>query len=337
MSAFFRCKRKLVFFIALCFWLSFAACSCIHTQGGKFSDKFRTYDCFSVNFLDVGEGDAIFINFNDGKTMLIDCAEKSERNLETIEKYLDAYAADSLDYLILTHPDGDHVGNAAEILDTYSVKTAFIPDLKEPEKFNAYYPSYIKIKEKGIDKVSATGNVICGEDYTMVFLSPDAKGTTGSAYDAVNSSVAPSADDINDLSPIIYLDYEGIRFVFTGDAGFSQEETAIDNVETGLIKRYLKRAGREDANLTDVDFLKVAHHGAADASGSEFLQMLTPQNAVISVGGDNSYGHPKQETLNRIMDANEYCNVYLTSEKGTVSVLVDENGQVSVKTDADAA
>ncbi|MBO4251330.1 MAG: MBL fold metallo-hydrolase [Clostridia bacterium] len=323
------------FSVLIC--LIFSACSCGVLQSLiKSGDAPVFYDCFSVNFLDVGEGDAIFINFNDGKTMLIDCGEKDEKNLKTIERYLNAYSGGTLDYLILTHPDSDHVGNAAYILEKYAVKTAFVPYLSKPEEFCGYYEAYALIEEKGIGKISEAGTMITGEDYYAVFLSPNALGITDSAYDEAIASEMLSADDINALSPIIYLEYKCVRFVFTGDAGFSQEKVALYNCETGIIKQRLINAGKEDLRLEDLDFLKVSHHGANDACGRDFLNALKPKNAVISVGGNN-YGHPKSETLFRIKDANENCNIYLTSEYGTVSVLVDDSGGITLKTDASAA
>ena len=302
--------------------------------GGDFNDTFEVYDGFSVNYLDVGEGDAIFINFGDGKTMLIDCGEENDLNLKTIKRYLDTYAKDGLDYFVLTHPDSDHVGNAADILTDYKVETAYIPYLLQPETFSPYYNAYSLLIEKETTVVySAVGKMVYGDDYYLIMLSPNAKNTTDSAYDKVNSSAEPSADDINNVSPIIYLDYKGVRFIFTGDAGFSQEKVALDNVDNGLIDRYLRNKQKAPVNLTDIDFLKVSHHGSADASGDEFLQRITPQNAVISVSGINGYGFPKQATLSRIKDANANCNLYLTSVHGTVSVLVDANGKATVKTE----
>ena len=301
---------------------------------------FDTDGCFSVHFLDVGNSDAIFIDFADGKTMLIDCGEKKERNLKTIENCLDEHVTDdTLNYLVLTHPDSDHVGNAADILTDYQVERAYIPHLLQPENFNPYYDAYTIINNARIAGemtrvYSATGKIISGEDYYLIMLSPNARGTTDSAYDKVNSSADPSADDINNVSPIIYLDYKGVRFIFTGDAGFSQEKVALNNVDTGIVYEYLKNKQKPDVNLTDIDFLKVSHHGSNDASGTEFLNRITPKNAVISVSGDNVYGFPKQETLSRILAANENCNLYLTSVVGTVSVYVSADGQTMVKTDA---
>lgn len=302
-------------------------------EGGDFKDDFEYRGGFSVHYLDVGQGDAILVRFADGKTLLIDCGENNERNLKTIERYVDAYATDgTLNYLLLTHPDSDHVGNAVEILTDYQVETAFIPYLLQPENFNPYYAAYSLIKEKGIKTLySEVGKSVCGDDYYMIMLSPDANGTDGSAYAEINSSAEPSADAINNVSPIIYLDYNGVRFIFTGDAGFSQEKVALNNVDTGFADRFLKNQGKAPVNLTDIDFLKVSHHGATDASGDEFLQRITPKNAIVSVG-ENFYGHPETETLARILAANENCNLYSTSEYGTVSVFVNDNGKSTVKT-----
>ena len=305
--------------------------------GGDFTDAFEVYSGFSVNYLDVGNGDAIFINFGDGKTMLIDCGAESDLNLKTIKRYLDAYAKNGLDYLVLTHPDSDHVGNAAAILNDYKVGKAYIPYLLQPENFAAYYGAYSLLTEKedaNETKIiySTVGKMVYGEDYYLIMLSPNAKNTTDSAYDTVNSSVSPSPDAINNLSPIIYLDYKGVRFIFTGDAGVSQERVALTNVDEGLVDRYLNAKQKAPVNLTDIDFLKVSHHGSDDGSGREFLQRITPKNAVISVSGNNGYGFPKQETLTRILDANGNCKFYITGVKGTVSVLVDGQGNATVKT-----
>ena len=331
MSGVIKRVKAVVAAIIIFICLSLSGCAYQILPSLIIHDDFKTYDCFSVNFLDVGEGDAIFINFNDGKTMLIDCGEKSDANFKTIERYLDAYAKDGLDYLVLTHPDSDHVGNAAEILDKYQVKTAYIPYLVKPENFSTYYAAYSIIEERGIGKISATGSVISGEDYYAVFLSPNASGTTDSAYDKVNVSETPDADDINNLSPIIYLDYKGVRFIFTGDAGVSQEKVALYNVKQ-IIRHYLQAYGKDNVNLTDIDFLKVSHHGAADGSGEEFLRALTPQNAVVSVGGNN-YGHPNGVALTRILNANENCNLYYTQLNSNISYLEDDSGKITVKTD----
>lgn len=323
-------------------------CACNNTKDyingdGDFTDNFEAYEGFSVNYLDVGNGDAILIKFDDGKTMLIDCGEKNDRNFKTLTRYLNAYSDTCIDYLILTHPDSDHVGNAADILENYLVKTAYIPYLLEPQNFEPYRFAYEKLQENQTANqtkiiYSATDLIIYGENYYLAFLSPDRwDSPAGSAYDDVNSAEFPSANARNNVSPITYLDYRGVRFIFTGDAGVSQEKVALNNVGAGLINRILSKKGKAPINLTDIDFLKVSHHGSSDASGAEFLQRITAKNAVVSVGGDNRYGHPDKAVLSRIAAANEDCKIYLTSEYGTVSVLVDGNGTATVKTANKAA
>ena len=337
-SRFLQLKSLFCVFLALCFAFLFASCGCSDDELVTQEDFLEYSDGFSVNYLSVGNGDAIFINFGDGKTMLIDCAEKNDLNYKTITRYLDAYAKNGIDYLVLTHPDGDHTGNAADIINNYSVKTAFIPDLSSPENFGTYYKAYEKLVNKAaVGETSVEYSSVLkyafGEGYYFIMLSPNQKGTTDSAYDGINKTENPSETARNDLSPIIYLEYKGVRFVFTGDAGFSQEEIALANCdEIGIVNLFLKANGKAPVNLYDIDFLKVSHHGASDASGEEFLRVLAPLNAVISVGGDNIYGHPHKATMGRLSAANENCNFYLTSVEGTVSVFVDKSGKVDVKT-----
>ena len=93
---------------------------------------------FSVHFIDVGNGDSIFIRFHDGKNMLIDCGAKQKNNLENIERVLDTYSVKSIDYLVLTHPDGDHVGNAQSIIRKYNVERAYIPNIYNKQDYTEF-------------------------------------------------------------------------------------------------------------------------------------------------------------------------------------------------------
>lgn len=333
MKLFFTRLKRL---FALSFAVIAASCSfCLicacnsGDYGGEYVDNFKYYDGFSVNFIDVGSGDAIFINFADGNTMLIDCGAESDRNYNSVKRYLDGYTGGTLNYFVLTHPDADHVGNAAAIIENYTVEKAFVPYIILPQNFNAYYRAFTLLKKEQI-AYSAVGTAVCGDDYYLIMLSPNALSNTDSAYDVFNSYEDPPENVRNDISPIIYLEYKGVRFVFTGDAGFSQEKAALNNLNLGMVNK-------NKVNLTDIDFLKVSHHGAADASGDEFLQALTPKNAVISVGGDDRNNHPATQTLTRIREANGNCNIYLTSVCGTVSVFVDESGRAAVHTASAAA
>ena len=92
----------------------------------------------SVNFLSVGQGDSAFIIFPDGKTMLIDCGEKDDINFATISTYIDAAGANAIDYLVLSHTDSDHTGNAADIIGKYGVKVAYIPKVLDETNYTAF-------------------------------------------------------------------------------------------------------------------------------------------------------------------------------------------------------
>lgn len=291
----------------------------------------QVYDGFSIHFLDVGEGDSIFVRFSDGKNMLIDSGEKDGELSQFIIDFLNNYGVDKIDYLILTHPDSDHAGNAAAIIDEFEIGKAYLPDMRvHINLYAAYFQAYKKILEKEIPvETSDIFDYIVGEDYGLAFLSPNPNGVKSSYVD-FNASQAPTSELSNAMSPIIYLEARGVRFVLTGDTPFSQEEVALNNAE---VFNSIYANNGVDVNLENVDFLKVSHHGANDASSSEFLSVLKPKNAVISVGGDNNYGHPNRDVLERLSAANENYNLWRTDVYGTISVQVDKNGNTKIITD----
>lgn len=284
---------------------------------------------FSVHFLDVGEGDSILINLPDGKNMLIDTGNTSEVVADYVISCVGKTDKERIDYLVVTHPDSDHVGNLKAVVDRFSVGTAFVPDVRNPERFPAYYEALSVLENSDtIIKVSGYWQLVCESDYYFAFLSPAPTGEEGSSYDDLNGTTFPSSTVINDVSPIIYFECKGSRFVFTGDAGKSQEKLVLDNY---TVKAYDFMYGKDKINLTDIDVLKVAHHGADGSSSEEFLNLLKPKNVVISVG-KNNYGHPSTAVLERILKINPNVNFLRTDQKGTISMRFD--GNFNLKTDA---
>ncbi len=326
--------KKLIALIVAVALLCMAACGGIDDTKNDKSDG-ALVDGFSVHFIDVGEGDCIFVNLPDGKNIMIDVGENSEKNLSTIRSVLTRYGVERIDYLILTHPDSDHVGNACALVEAFGVGTAYLPYIYDTSAFINYGEAADALKACGADiKYSQIQTAVVGTDYSVFFLSPAPKDASGGAYDVFNSSLTPSAQARNDVSPIIYLEYRGVRFLFTGDAGFSQEEYVLLNEKSGLYEKSFAYYGRE-CKLENIDFLKVSHHGADDACGSDFLSLLKPYNAIISVGGQSYYKHPSTATINRILGANEACSIYRTDVYGTTSVFVDETGRYEIKTEKD--
>lgn len=283
---------------------------------------------FSVHYLDVGQGDAILINFPDGKNMLIDTGDDSDAVANYVIECVSKTDASQIDYLVLTHTDTDHIGNAPDIIDAFTIKKAFVPKVTHLEKFQMFSAVLDKLNDQNTEIVISSSSVsLSGEDWFLAFLSPAPPNVFGSSYVDFNSAEIPTSEQINNLSPIIYLDYKGNRFLFTGDAGVSQENYVINNY---LSNTYDIMYGAGKVKLENIDFLKVSHHGASDASSEKFLQLLSPRNVVISVG-ENNYGHPSTAILTRIQMVSPDVNFYRTDVNSTISARFD--AQFGIKID----
>lgn len=300
---------SLIIFVIFCF-------GC----GNKPNNATESGDIFSVNLIDVGEGDCIFIEFPDGKNMLIDSGENDDKVFNKINAFLKSEKVKKIDYLLITHPDSDHAGGAEKLVENYKISRAYLPDIDQ-EMF-AFYSSYERfytaLKQTDTEiKNSDYYTYIKGENYCAAFLTPTPRAFLNSEYVEFNSSEAPSEEQSNALSPIIYMEICGERFVFTGDASEKQEKAALSNVRT--LKAHYDYLGI-NINLKWVDYLKVSHHGSSDASCQEFLNELCPKNAIISVGGVNNYGHPNTKVLTRLQTANPDYTLFRTDVHGNICV-----------------
>ena len=324
-------KRKLcalTLSAILAFVLLFCGCKPIPEQ------KIKVYQGFSVHYLDVGQGDCIFIKFNDGKNMLIDTGVNDVRGdvFKFVNAYLNAHGVSKIDYLILTHPDSDHIGNAIKIIDAYQIGRAYIPYISE-RLIDSTFPQYASVvnelNKKQIEMaVSTIFNYIVGDDYQVAFLSPAQQTAPNGSYGQLNGATVPDDSMINNISPIIYLQFEDTRFIFTGDALKSQEEYVVDNYRSGLYSSVFDGYGIT-VNLMNIDFLKVGHHGAENSTGEKFLTLLRPKNAIISVSENNAYGQPSSNVLSRLLVANPDYSLYRTDVNGTI-VVHKSNGNMRV-------
>ena len=286
-----------------------------------------------VQFIDVGQGDCIFINLPDEKKIMIDAGNGTELSDVAIENSLKNSKVKTIDYLILTHPDQDHVGGAKKIVDGYQIGTAFIPYITQSvmPNFQTYYKVYNALESKGVKtQISEMGTYLSGDGYYLAFLSPLPFNQSQSSYKDLNR-VDATDSQINDSSPIIYLEIYGKRFVFTGDAGSKQEQFVLQNKQVGIYQM----AFNKQINLGDIDFLKVAHHGSDGCSSGEFLDALRPNNAIISVGGNNYYGHPDTELLTRLLNCNQTIKIYRTDTCGSITAKIESDGSLQIITDAD--
>ena len=285
-------------------------------------------DGLSVRFIDVGEGDCAFVYFPDGKTALIDCGLNDDKGkvYKKISGSLDEFAVQSLDYLIITHVDSDHAGNLARIARDYKVKKAFLPYTVYKDAYPWFKDGCDALSECGAEtEVSDIYDSISGDGYSMVFLSPSPVDFSDGEYDEFNRSDNPSSTARNAVSPIIYLEYSGVRFLFTGDAEKKAQKSVYDKYALGLYD-YL------GVNLADIDFFKVPHHGAADAVCDELWTLLRCKNAVVSASADNFYAHPSDYALLSLVNFSPAHELFRTDVSGNISVTVND-GNVSTVTE----
>jgi competence protein ComEC len=324
-------KTKIAVALSLIF-MAISAFSCATPLedsglGGKPSTEqtggAQTEELGCINYIDVGDGECIFVRFPDGKDMLIDCGGKEYEN--KVKEVLDENCGEKVDYLVLTHPDSAHIGNAKTIINSYGIGKLFVPKILEENlaSFLEYKSILDLVEQKKIEKTySSYYDYIVGEGYAVAFLSPKYK--MGS-YDRFNASVAPTESQINDLSPIIYLDIYGVRTLLTGDAGELEEKTVLDLNSIGFYKEYFSTYNI-DVKLENLDFLKVSDGGAQDCSTSEFLNLLRPKKAVFLVSGGS--GKPTGSVLKRLQVANENYEILRTDVTGSITVKISENGQL---------
>jgi len=237
----------------------------------------RDSDSVLVTFLDVGQGDASFIDFTNGEQMLVDCAQDS-RILSVLGRVMKFYD-NEIDYLVVSHPDLDHYGGCQDVLRRFDVKHIIT------NGFDKDYDSAWRSFKQAIVDEGAEWKIIDGESNLEIsnseikFLYPDhplmSDASVPESGKAVNS---------NYTSIIFELAYKNKKVLFVGDAGEEEEDY--------IVKKY--------GNALDVDVLKVGHHGSYKSSSDAFLKLVTPQVSVISVGANNSYGHPSNRTLVRM-------------------------------------
>ncbi|MBQ8322778.1 MAG: MBL fold metallo-hydrolase [Clostridia bacterium] len=270
-----------------------------------------------IHFLDVGQGDATIVELPDGKTMLIDGGDAASSTENTVLRYLNALEIDTIDYLLVTHADSDHCGSLDKVLEFKTVKRAFVPRTTETVN-DEYAEFYAALLKEGCEIAYSQNGIQLGATesetpYRLSFLSP-------SAYGEEKTEEAES----NATSAVVWLDYNGVSTLFTGDAPKEVEERLVRSDRLGL----LDNLGVE---LDSTEILKVAHHGSADSTSSDFLSYLHVRTAVISCGENNVYGHPTAEVL-VALTANG-TDVYRTDLQGGVIVSVSKgSGKWSVQT-----
>ncbi|WP_121614476.1 ComEC/Rec2 family competence protein [Mesobacillus foraminis] len=220
----------------------------------------------TVHFINVGQGDSIYIKTAAGDDILIDAGNKDGSD---VVSYLKKQKVKDIEVMISTHPDADHVGGLDEVLKAYKVKSVYAPKVQHTTQ--AFKDFLLAVKREGVKiKTAQKGVKLPLKGVNAVFIAPV-------------KTYAKS--DLNNWSAVLRLQYGKKSFLFTGDAELQSEKDMI------------KSKQKLQANV-----LKVGHHGAKTSTSAEFLKAVKPQYAVLSVG-KNSYGHPTSTVVNRLKSA----------------------------------
>ncbi len=242
----------------------------------------------TVTFLDIGQGDAILIETPDGVQLLIDGGPDGTvlRRLATELPWFDR----TLDIVLGTHPDKDHIGGLVDVLKRFKVGQIITTE-------NTGETMVASTFQKGLAQEGATLTMArAGQVYTL------GASTTLTIFAPANN---PAMLESNTASIVAKLSYGEIDFMLTGDAPSS--------IEDYLVKTY------GDALSSEV--LKLGHHGSKTSTSELFLDTVKPQYAVASVGKDNSYGHPHWAVVEAVTTRN--INLVSTAEVGNITFVSD--------------
>ena len=276
-----------------------------------------------VHFLSVGQADCSVIELPDNKIMMIDAGDKDAK--DTILNYLDDVIFEDgynkIDYLVLTHSDEDHIGSAPDVIEKYDIEYVFRPNIYSK---NETAPTGVKVNVKDTKIWAETvdafkskvdpDKIIYNDEYVDGEQNIISNVTAG--YDV--KFYYPLEDyysDVNDFSPVMILSYMEKDFMFTGDSSVASEEDFLNAYPTEIA-----------SGKFDVEVLKVGHHGSNTSTSEEFLDVIKPEEAVISCGKDNKYGHPHDEVVNRLNENN--VNIRRTDTDGSILFYVNESGEM---------
>ena len=252
----------------------------------------KANDELKIHFFDIGQGDSIFIETPSHKQILID-GGPSTRIVQKLGKAM-PFFDHSIDTIILTHTDKDHIGGIPEVLNRYKIRSILDTGII---CITSICDEYNKAVQNELNRGAIRVSTHTGQRWNLgdgVFL------TILSPFEKLDQAKVSKP---NETSIVVKLEYAGRSVLFTGDIGEQTEEKLV------LAGIKLKS-----------DILKVPHHGSKYSSSDIFLNSIDPNYAVISVAAKNSYGHPTAEALERL--ANSGAILYRTDQDGDILLLI---------------
>lgn len=254
--------------------------------------------CLTVHFLDVGQGDAVALRSPAGRWLLVDGGPRGpqgDAGRRVVVPFLRSHGATQLAAIIATHAHLDHFGGLPAVLEAFD--PAFVLEPGQPVPDAGYLGFLGAVESDGAEwRAARQGDRLELDGVTIEVLSPDSAWVAGQT-------------DLNESSVVLLVTYGDTRMLLAGDAGMPTEAHL---------------AGR----IGHVAVLKVGHHGSRGATSDRWLDELNPDDAVISVGAKNRYGHPAPETLARLRTHG--VTVLRTDERGTITLTISSHGTFAI-------
>ena len=251
----------------------------------------------TVTFLDVGQGDGIFLQAG-AKTMLVDCGSSQKKSLgeDTLVPFLKSRGVTAVDTVVVTHGDQDHVSGIRYLLEVeesgIEIGRLVLADIE-----NGMDEQAVELSGMAAKRGIPVEHVCAGDSLT------DAMGSDVDVL-CLHPTKGMDEDDKNENSVVLLISYGRFKLLLTGDAGEDGERMMI-----------------EQGNLEPVTILKAGHHGSSTSTSEAFLQSVSPSYVVLSYGRGNRYGHPSEDVVERCLNAG--AEIYATGEDGAIEVWTD--------------
>lgn len=269
----------LVIFVVISAFLFVNALQCLHPPQLR------------VAFLDIGQGDSIWIQAPNGRELLID-AGRDQTVLDRLgaEK---SFFDRTIDFVLATHSDADHIGGFPYVFDRYAIPTVIESEISSPTVTDKTFAQKV---------ITEHANKLIARSGERIELDPK----HGVVIDILFPDQNPIGWETNTASIVAKVTYGNTSFLLTGDSP--------SEVEQFLVKTY--------GPQLHADVLKLGHHGSKNSSSDAFLQTVQPSIAIVSAGLNNKYGHPSPETIDRV-EQDTSAQILQTPQIGTIDCLSD--------------
>jgi len=285
-------------------WMTLAVWAIAGAGLAPLAERWAGAGTAEIVFLDVGQGDALAIRSPGGRWILVDTGPRGstyDAGERVVLPYLRRRGVTRIEVLVLTHPDLDHIGGAEAVLQGLGV--GYVIDPSQATGRDAYVSVLEEASQNAVPWLEARRDVsITFDGIEISVLHPD--GPTTASY---------SGTDSNAQSVVLLVRYGEFEALLTGDAPVELEEAILDDLPSEL------------------EVLKVGHHGSNTSTSPLLLAQTSPELAVISVGPRNRYGHPHAEVVNRILESG--TRVLRTDLSGDILIRARRSGLHEVRTE----